>query len=268
MAYKYTGFGTTTNLTNLTLTEKEATVGAGQIQVATFPLSSGGGLDGWGFQQAPSAIQQIRLFGELTYDTELAVFNALQTIKGLQGQLLQLYRVTAANAEQWVYARLMEVNATQAKPNVLYLPVEMLFNKYSDYWQGDPHGVYLTSLDNQFALNASPKTVSISNGGNAPQRNVVIDVVAAGTPITVLRVQATGVDFTWTGSLAVGKTLEIDTGAQSVKNDGANAYSGVAWSNTIDDWLRLAVGSNSVTITKTGGSSSSTVQFNYFDANI
>jgi hypothetical protein len=60
----------------------------------------------------------------------------------------------------------------------------------------------------------------------------------------------------------------VDCGARSIKNNGVDAYSGLTLNagHTTAPWLRLAPGSNTVTITYSGNAdASATVTFSYYD---
>ena len=81
----------------------------------------------------------------------------------------------------------------------------------------------------------------------------ILTITAAGNAISGITFKCGSCDWTFSGSVAAGKVLTIDTGTRSIRNDGIDAYSLFALNagHTVADWLQLAPGANSVTITYT-----------------
>jgi hypothetical protein len=60
----------------------------------------------------------------------------------------------------------------------------------------------------------------------------------------------------------------VDCGQRSVKNNGVDAYSGLALNSghTVADWLQIAPGANTITITYTGNADNSAgVTLSFYD---
>lgn len=172
-----------------------------------------------------------------------------------------LIRADDAGNQQTITARLVSVQASRQAEHIRVLPMTLTFETTSPIWSGTAHA-------DTTALDASPKTISVTNGGNARVTNPVLTITAAGSAITALTVGVAGVsEWTWSGTLAVGKALVIDCGALAVRNDGADAYGG--WARTpnhkVDDWLRIEPGGNSIVVTRTGGGTASTCRVQFAD---
>jgi len=127
-------------------------------------------------------------------------------------------------------------------------------------------------LNEDSAAFTTPISPEINNAGDAVQRDITITITAAGTDITVLGISNAEAghvsDFHFTGTIAVGKSLVIDTEAWSVLNDGADAWDDLAFQggHAIDGFLRFKGGNNTINLHRTGGSNDSTYEFAFYDA--
>lgn len=259
MAYWITRFGTVA-IEPCTPAQE---IGVPAVASATVRLP-GGAYDALGSEVAPRAIPySIRIRAEIVRSTQADMLSAWRALLALHGKRATLYRTPdggAANGE-WALARLVAVEAEREAKHLLYLPFEATFEVWSPVWYG-------TARDVQAALNTSPKTVTCANNGNARIANPVITITAQGSSITQVKIGVSGVsELQWAGTLAAGTSLVIDCGARSVKNNGADAYSGLTLTSNhqISDWLRLEPGDNSVVVTRTGGDGTSSVRFQYSD---
>lgn len=179
-------------------------------------------------------------------------YDALAAKWGISGVLS---RIDAAGATQTLTAVLTSVE-TQGSPGhgLRFQPVTLTFETASLPWKG-------TSRTGS----ASP----ITNSGNAPYTPVVWTITAGGGAA------CTAVDFLagpdangriwhwhWTGTVAATKSLVIDCGAMTVKNDGANAYSTfVPQSNHNQDyWTEAPVGTLTYSMTLTGAGATHSYQ--------
>lgn len=76
-----------------------------------------------------------------------------------------------------------------------------------------------------------------------------------------------GESITFSGTILANKTLVIDTGTMQVTNDGVDAYDDLTLSPTADlaAWFALEPGSNTITVTFTGGGAGKQISFSYYE---
>jgi len=215
--------------------------------------------------------------------TPTAVQTQLDTLKAKRGERDKLWAETPAGDLRWVTARLDSVVGTNLTKTSCYLPVTLTFTVLPQYWNGTDHsgwnldeGEYLDAglyLDSEFtfALDASPKTVSVTNSGNVNVEDCIITVTAQTSVITALVIErivnSVSVDkLTYNGGIAAGKSLVIKSGRGSIENDGLGDYANLTLGGKNDNWFSLAPGANSIKVTKTGGGATSSVDFTFSDA--
>jgi len=236
-------------------------LGAGPVQSQAVELPGGGWFDPAGSGQARPRLRELVARGRLSATSETALDTAWAAWRALVGTRSKLWLTMGDGSQRWRWARLVEVPALSEAEHVLWQPLSLRFELLSEVWQGAAHSE-VTGLDE------SPQACGAPNNGNAPVRNAVVTLTAAGTNITAATFTMTGVSqFSWAGTLLVGNSLVIDCGARTVKNNGADAYSGFSLGagHAIAEWLRLVAGLNSVLVARTGGSSASTVTISYND---
>jgi hypothetical protein len=259
MSYWFTRYGST-DLSQIELRQRDELAAA----LGLLSLPGGGVHDPWGSAQAP-----VKLPGRITLDSELVEADAasfktaVYALRALIGTRALLYRSPdgeAANSES-ALARLEGVSMSRNADNILVLGTTLTFEILQSVWDGADGTVAAT-------LDTTPKSIVVANDGNARVDDAVITIVAKTSSITVLTVAVAGVSsFTWTGTLVANKALVINCGARTVKNDGADAYSGFVLDagHTVAEWLRLQPGNNTVVITRTGGDATSTYSIAFAD---
>ncbi len=233
--------------------------GAG-VRSGLVALPGGGSFDAWGSERARLRPQEITVGGYWSAATVAAMEAKLANLKALEGVRSKLWRSNGVS-QQWRYARLMQVDSPASEGTPTIDEISLIFEAPAAPWYGTAH-------DDLTTLDTSPKAITVTNGGNARVTNPILTLTAGSAPITAVTIAVTGVSqIKWTGTLAAGKSLVIDCGARSVKNDGANAYSGftLETGHTIDDWLRLGPGNTAVIVTITGGSTDSTLRVQFSD---
>jgi len=279
-------FGTTTIPTDL----PEQDTGAGEIgNVEFLPLPGGGSSRTIGSATANPQARSIKVKGAISTKSQTPTaldtqFYALQALLGVHDKL---YRNRSGDTTQWewIYATCMKISAPRKLKNREHIEMDFTFQLEQAAWNGANHyswtldsgeyldtGLYLDSADFTFALDASPKTVTVTNGGHVTVEDCTITVTAAGTAITALQIErvvdaTTYEDLNYAGSIAAGQSLVIDTGSWSVENNAVDDYDnfslGAGHKN--DAWLRLLSGDNSIKVTKTGGSAASTITVEFYD---
>ncbi len=181
--------------------------------------------------------------------------DALRSVVGTRGTL---YRKRWDDlAVQWKTARLLQVRQSKvADDRTVKAELDCTFEAPDANWRSSTEATPSATL-------ASGGTVTLiaENTGDQTVEDGEFAVTASGGTITSLTVActATGVSWTWTGTLASGSWLIVDAGALTVQKDGADSYSGFALGSghSARGWLPLAPGINSIEITSSGPGSAS-----------
>lgn len=261
MGYWVTKFGSTVLSTKAA--EQDGSLSAARnLQ----ELPGGGAHDPWGADRAPVKVPYTLPCKAIVTAANAAAMNtAIDALRALIGQRDWLYRTPDGGAayRDKVLASLESVGLPRGVANGLNVPVDLAFAVESSPWQG-ADGTVNTVLNGGGGVT----TIVCANDGNARVTAVTITITALVAPITAITVAVAGVtSFTWADSLAIGEALVIDCGAKTIRNDGDNAYEHFTYNagHTIDDWLRLEPGNNSVVVTMVGGDVTSTVSIAYSD---
>ncbi len=235
----------------------------------------GGGVfdaDGASMKQRPELPFQLTYDCKVVGTTAAELRSTLDTLRSMRGVEARLWRKALDDdARQWATARLMSVNYdTEARhSHGLFQPVSIVF-VIRTLWRGENHGApwYLDSgvyLDDgmylgmydRYALNSTPKTLTITNGGNVFTDDVVLTLEAGATQVTGLTVAVGACHLVYSGIVAATKSLVIDCSPlrRSVLNDGNADYASLALgpNHASEAWLRLAVGANSMVVSRSGG---------------
>lgn len=227
----------------------------------------------------------------LTYDckavgaTQAALRSTLDDLRALRGVEARLYRKSLdAASRQWATARLMSVDYdTEARhSHGLFQPLTMTF-LVTTLWRGALHGApwylntgkYLNTglflnMADRYALSATTSTLTITNGGNTHTDDVVLTLEAGSSPVTGLTVTMGSCRLVYSGTVAATKALVIDCSPMrlSVLNNGVADWThfDLGPSHASEAWLRLATGSNSMVVTRTGGGSDTYLTVAFSDA--
>jgi len=246
--------------------------------------TTGGFFDADGAGRAEAAFPLARRFrGTVAEDTAAAMRTTLTALRGLVRKRLKLWREQEDDSDrEWCWARLIE--APMAQSVYLAQEVELRFLllcewrgvRYSAGWVFDDgevfdDGLYFDEDDaGKYTLNTSPKAITLGNG-DAPVREVTITLTAGSAAITDVTVAdaTSGCAWSYDGTVASGKSLVMSAGNKALANDGTDAYDShftLEAAHASPWWFELAPGDNSVTVTLTGGSTDSTITFEYAEA--
>jgi len=249
---------------------------------STSQRTLGGNFDGAGAltlsPELPYALNYTGLVVHATDTTQIRT--ELDALRALRGQLDRLWLRTADGYDRWAWARLLNVSPEMRAVDRAAVQFVMGFEVRS-LWNGAAHGGAWTFDDGYYfdnglyfdtegahTLNTLPKTLTITNNGNVAVDNCGITITAVANAITALKIGIAGVcEFTFTGTIAAGTSLVVDCGNKTVLNNGLDAwrYFALTAAHTIEPWLRLAPGANSVVVTPTPASTTCTAQFTYSD---
>jgi hypothetical protein len=221
-----------------------------------------------GSEQAQGKPREIAVRCMAVNGTETTLQTTLDSVRALRGKYGALSIALADGTSRTRNARCERIEHPRRAGEKRYHNLTLYFQCDGSGWQGAQHagtGDYIVTL------NTSPKSMEISNGGNDIVRDLTVTVKAGGANITAVTIAnaETGhvSSLTYTGTVTAGQSLVIDTGAWTVKNNGADAWGGVTFGGThaIREMLRLAPGANTINVTLTGGSTDSTVAFAFYD---
>lgn len=253
-------------------------------EMPTAPAQAGrvatvaGGFDAWGSDTAPAEfpyqVQYRVMVAEDTAADYIAVVNALRAMARTRDYV---YRIGQDHSVQRALARVASLTATDTVNTFASVELSFTFEIWS-HWEArwdrswtldDGHyldtGLYLDDAPLTTTLTTSPQTVTVPNNGNLPVDDAVLTVTAGDAAITALTIACGAAKWAYAGTIAAGDSLVVDAGAWSVKNDGTDAFDDFSFdaAHALDGLFRLAVGNNSVVVTRTGGGTGSTINFEF-----
>jgi hypothetical protein len=259
MSYRLTQFGSVV----LPTARIAGTFGTGPTQDAGIQVV-GGMFDAYGTGTANLQVPYDQTFSAWLVGTEAATQTALAALMALRGTRNILYRLDEYTTQQtWCWARVTQVRTPWQIQRKTMQPVDVTFQiqtpwygaVYGSGWSFDSgeyfdDGLFFTE-DATFVTDAASYSLTLVNGGNATTRLVSVRVTAAYGALHSLRMQVGDCDWTWTGTLAAGKVLEINGRTMTLTNDSTDAYSGLTLNaaHVSGWWLELAPGNNTVTVT-------------------
>lgn len=220
-----------------------------------------GGYDSYRSDMAPAAVPfQLTVRGIVSLETDADQRAAIDGLRATSRRRGRLFRqADDDDSEQWCYARLEQIPHRRITGVNGYQMLEMTFLVESE-WYGE-------SVVNTVSLGSSPYAFAVENAGNRMVNDAILTVTAGDATMTAVTITTTnGTHLVWTGTLAAGDDLIINSGSKSITNDGANAYSGLTYgaSHTIDDWLRIE-GSMNITIAYVGGGADAEVGIAFYE---
>lgn len=283
----YTWSHYTTGSTSLSFTLLDATydIGNGSRPTPTTPLANGE-FDELGSDRAPRRAQTVRIDEWYVDDDRTTRIKAWKAVNGTKGEL---WRTDDDTGEpQWTEARVREIPIRRGIDNAMQQDISLVFVLNNPIWYTNRHGAgwtlnatplnYLNSglslneANSTQTLTAGANSVVLANTGDEQVENVVVTVTAGSAAVTAVQFVSTetGIDFTWTGTLASGNDLVLDMGEQLVTNNGVGAYSGITRGAgyTVDAPLALPIPPGSTTtytVTLTGGGTGTTILPEYYD---
>lgn len=273
MAYNLERFGTLT-LPELNPRFSLDTVPAKNTIVKTIA----GGFDTAGDGQADMDLPQPVTFRGVLYDRDLGLWRtAVDALRGESRKRARLWRRACDNDEvQWCYARFLSSRIDRDFQNPFEYDARLTFLQQTG-WVGHDHrtwtlddgeyldtGLYLDDEGYEFDIAGM---FSVINGGNRATSNVVLTITAGSAHITALTIACGDAELTYDAAILATESLVIDCGAQSILNDGDASYQNLDLTSNheIEEWIRLEPGSNSMTVTKTGGGTGSTLLVEFED---
>ena len=217
----------------------------------------------------------------MTYRATLFEANAtaqrskLDQWRALVRQRGALYRIARDddNSRHWTTARLVRLGVVREYSHRNLQELEFVFQllgawngetkNVSTSFPGSTDPVWLTTV-----LAEQPgSTFQVTNGGNIDQHEMTITLSASGASITSFQLTntTTGQSINWSGTIADGSSLVIDTAALSVLVAGINSYDNFTWSG--EHWMTLRPGTNDFSSSVSVGSGgTATLKVEWYDA--
>ena len=184
-------------------------------------------------QQFPQALTYRALVHSDSLAAQGAMLAALRAAVGTRATLTR--RVEADLTQHTCDARLAAMPYVRKVDNDRYIEITLTFTQLSP-WVGEEH--------TESGLPGIDKNVV--NYGNLPQTDVVITITAGTNIIIDPTFEGPGAVLTWEGTIPVGESLVIDSGARQVLLDGVDAYDGLTLDalHTLEGWFVLHPGNN------------------------
>lgn len=276
--YWLTRFGTV----ELPQYDQQFNAGPAPADSAAVALVGGGTFDAFGTGVAPQRYPiEMRLSCTVVNIDADAARVTLRDLKSLIGTRAKLWRtLIPGGSTHWCWARLTDVDDTmRSNMHAWSIPVTLAFTvmgrwhglQHDGGWFFDDGEFFDDGLmfdgDEETVLATSPQTVVVDNDGKMPVRDAIINITAKTAPITRIEISLGSCNWYYDGTIATNKTLIVDCGSKTITNDGAAAWNDfhLTGNHVVADWLVLQPGNNSVIVTKTGGGTTSTIEFVYSD---
>lgn len=179
-----------------------------------------------------------------TGDTLRAQIDGLKNKLGRVGLLVRVDSESGTSRQK--LCRLLRFNHPRRYDDrLIYAQVSAMFETAQVNWKSTS----ATTTNDSLSAGANVLTVDVL--GTEDVNDAIITVTAGASALTSINIQIGDADFTWTGTLASGNDLVIDTGALTIENDGADAYSGFVLNagHLLPGWLLLLTESNEIDVT-------------------
>lgn len=180
--------------------------------------------------------------------------DALRTATIARGES-KLWALMRDGTYRWTWAKCTQFKAPERVGQINHAPVALKFQTRTGLWYGETL--------HQVTASGGPLT-EMTNLGNyiAP---VTVRLTGVGTPCTGFNLRnGDGVNgITFAGTIAVGQTCVVDSGAYSIKNNGVGAFANLT---TVGDWywLYLNPGDDGLYKWSTSGGTP-TIVYEYYD---
>jgi hypothetical protein len=192
-----------------------------------------------------------------SYQMAQAQVVALLEKKGVRGQLWR--KRLDDSVLEWKTARVLSISWPRVwEDHAIKAELTCEFETAMEFWHASTQTA--TSVN---AVAGVPIALNVDNTGQVVDDATITVTRTSGT-ITAFTLTGGGVSLSWTGSLGASEVLTIDCGAQTVRENTTDSYSGfsLSGSHSAAGWLPLASGANPFVVTVTGGNA--TVAINHY----
>lgn len=185
-----------------------------------------------------------------------AQITALREKKGVKGTLWR-NRLDDSTLE-WKTARLLQVGWPRKwDDHAVLAEVTCQFETLMEFWHAATATTTSGSATSGVAL---PLLVEVT-GEQVDDATITITRTSGTITAVSLTCAELGISLAWTGTMGAGDVLTIDCGAQTVKENTTDAYSGFSLSgHTAAGWLPIPQGNYVFYATVTGGNATVAIQ--------
>lgn len=228
----------------------------------------GGAFDMDGAELVPQANTLSKTFLYQEGDGIDASVDALLSMCSRGRRILRM-RLRDESTERQTWAKMVQFNYRRGMDQLNNQPVSITWERNYPYWLASAdEPTYLDdgeALDDGWTLDdanstAEPVgpwlglaayTLTINNTGGARIPKLLIRVIVVVDSISNLRFTnpQTGQWILYSGTLAAGQVLEIDTLTKTATIDGVDVYDDMVIGPDQVDWLELAIGNNALELT-------------------
>lgn len=211
----------------------------------------------WVDEVGDDVVDEVGDFVILGADYVADLRDQVDALKGRIGRAGQLVRRREEDSlDQFKTARLLQVEHKRELKDL-----ERIAELDIDWEAAGVPWKRTTSTTTVVALVAGVNAVAVTVAGVEDVRDAVITVTATANITNLIMILGATQKWTFSGTIAAGTALVVDTGKKTVKNNAVDAYSSftLASTHTVDDWLVLVSGTNNPTLTVTGGPGSVSV---------
>lgn len=260
MTYRLYQFGNTV----LPDYNEESDAGLTATAKAALNIPTGGALDLFGGERIPMGSSKPTKACTLHATTEAGLLASFMALRALVGTRAKLYRMRIADGLlEWAWARFDKLAATRKYSGGsarFFQDVSLSFTMFTPAWYSPTESEYPISFEapndddlTTCLVEGDYAMLTIFNGGNLPQPNVIFEFTATSL-ITHIEVVNTTNGYIWVydSTVHIGDTLVIDSGEMSVENDGVDDYAHFTPPVNKERWFELQAGTNRVSITIDG----------------
>lgn len=185
-----------------------------------------------------------------------AQVTALREKKGARGTLWR-NRLDDSTLE-WKTARLLQVSWPRKwEDHGLLAEISCQFETLMEFW----HAATATTSSGSASSGVALPLLIENTGEQVDDATITITRTSGTITAVSLTCAELGIALSWSGSMGSGDVLTIDCGAQTVKENSTDAYSGFSLSgHTAAGWLPIPQGSYSFVATVTGGGATVAIQ--------
>jgi|WetSurMetagenome_2_1015567.scaffolds.fasta_scaffold18114_3 hypothetical protein len=180
-------------------------------------------------------------------DTALDALHAATIALGEQ----RLWAELRDGSKRWAWAKCRSIRTPDKVGQPQHCPITLEFDLREGLWYAETASLY---------QKVGAGTFTLTNAGDV--RVPVKVTMQSSNTLTAYAISATGRGWSYAGSIGINDTLIVDAAAYLATKNAADCYSSLTITDKSAFWFYLEPGSNSVTITFTGGNPGADIVWN------